>query len=102
MPEAYTGPYEAVEVPALGVIVKRGEPVTISDPSVRASLLRSGHWETVKNDDDDSADDDKASASEVRSWAKSVGLEVSSRGTIPADVRERYNAAHAPGKDAVK
>lgn len=31
---------------------------------------------------------------EIRTWARSVGLEVSDRGRIPADVRRRYDAAH--------
>jgi hypothetical protein len=31
---------------------------------------------------------------EIRTWAQSVGLEVSDRGRIPADVRQRYEAAH--------
>lgn len=33
-------------------------------------------------------------AAEIRAWATSVGLEVSDRGRIPADVRRRYEAAH--------
>lgn len=31
---------------------------------------------------------------EIRRWASEVGLEVSDRGRIPAEVRRRYNAAH--------
>ncbi len=34
------------------------------------------------------------SASDVREWARKEGLEVSERGRIPADVLERYEAAH--------
>lgn len=32
-------------------------------------------------------------ANEIRSWAQSQGIEVSSRGRIPADVRAAYEAA---------
>lgn len=32
---------------------------------------------------------------EIRAWAQSMGLEVSDRGRIPADVRRRYEAARA-------
>jgi hypothetical protein len=31
---------------------------------------------------------------EIRAWARSVGLDVSDRGRIPAGVRQRYEAAH--------
>ncbi len=33
-------------------------------------------------------------AAEIRAWATSVGLAISDRGRIPADVRRRYEAAH--------
>ncbi len=33
-------------------------------------------------------------AAEIRAWAQDVGLQVSDRGRIPADVRQRYDAAH--------
>lgn len=35
-----------------------------------------------------------ATPAEIREWARSVGLEVSDRGRIPADVHQRYEAAH--------
>ncbi|MFD9624053.1 Lsr2 family protein [Streptomyces virginiae] len=34
------------------------------------------------------------SAEDVRAWARSQGLEVNSRGRVPALVREAYQAAH--------
>ena len=34
------------------------------------------------------------SAGEVREWARSQGMEVSSRGRVGADVRAAYDAAH--------
>lgn len=33
-------------------------------------------------------------AKDVRAWAQSQGLEVPDRGRIPADIREKYEAAH--------
>ncbi|WP_274564857.1 histone-like nucleoid-structuring protein Lsr2 [Streptomyces spiramyceticus] len=33
-------------------------------------------------------------AAKIREWAKTQGIEVSSRGRIPADLLERYQAAH--------
>ncbi len=33
-------------------------------------------------------------SAEIRRWAKSVGIEVSDRGRIPANVIEKYEAAH--------
>jgi len=33
-------------------------------------------------------------AAEIRAWASSMGLSVSDRGRIPADLRQRYDAAH--------
>ncbi|WP_251061677.1 Lsr2 family protein [Streptomyces sp. ISL-100] len=33
-------------------------------------------------------------AKKVREWAQEQGIEVSSRGRIPADLMERYEAAH--------
>ncbi len=38
-----------------------------------------------------------ADAAEIRAWAEQAGLEVSAKGAIPRAVRERYDAAHAPG-----
>jgi hypothetical protein len=35
-------------------------------------------------------------ASDIREWARGEGLEVSSRGNIPDDIRQRYDTAH-PG-----
>jgi hypothetical protein len=37
-------------------------------------------------------------AAEIRAWATSMGLDVSDRGRIPADVRRRYDAAHPPAR----
>ncbi len=34
-------------------------------------------------------------SSEIRRWAAEEGIEVSSRGRIPGDLRARYEAAHA-------
>jgi Lsr2 len=36
-----------------------------------------------------------SSTSDIRAWAQSQGLEVSSRGRVSADVREAYEKAHA-------
>ncbi|WP_256098550.1 Lsr2 family DNA-binding protein [Streptomyces agglomeratus] len=36
----------------------------------------------------------RGDAAKVREWAQSQGIEVSSRGRIPADLMERYEAAH--------
>jgi hypothetical protein len=33
-------------------------------------------------------------AAKVREWAKSQGIEVNTRGRIPADLMEKYEAAH--------
>lgn len=38
---------------------------------------------------------DSTSPSDVRAWAQSQGLEVSSRGRVSAEVREAYDKAHA-------
>lgn len=35
------------------------------------------------------------SATEIREWARSQGLEVSARGRVPADIRQAYQAAHS-------
>lgn len=36
-----------------------------------------------------------ASAKDIRTWAKTTGLPVPTRGAIPADIRAQYDAAHA-------
>lgn len=36
----------------------------------------------------------RGDAAKVREWAQSQGIEVSSRGRIPADLMEQYQAAH--------
>jgi hypothetical protein len=38
---------------------------------------------------------DSSSTSDIRAWAQSNGLDVSSRGRVSADVREAYEKAHA-------
>lgn len=35
-----------------------------------------------------------SNAKDVRAWAQSQGIEVPERGRIPAEVREKYDAAH--------
>ncbi len=37
---------------------------------------------------------DRDKSTEVRVWAKSQGLEISERGRIPAEITDKYNAAH--------
>ncbi|MVA76988.1 Lsr2 family protein [Auraticoccus sp. F435] len=37
----------------------------------------------------------RASATEVRAWAAENGMEVSSRGRVPTEVREAYERAHS-------
>lgn len=39
-------------------------------------------------------DESKRDLAAVRSWAKEQGLPVSSRGRVPADVIDQYDAAH--------
>ena len=34
------------------------------------------------------------SATEIREWARSQGMEVSARGRVPAEIRQAYEAAH--------
>lgn len=36
----------------------------------------------------------QADSSQVRAWARSQGIEMSSRGRIPADVQAKYEPAH--------
>lgn len=38
---------------------------------------------------------DSSSPSDIRAWAQSQGLEVSSRGRVSAEVREAYEKAHS-------
>lgn len=38
--------------------------------------------------------DREPTAAEIRAWATNVGITISDRGRIPADVRRRYDAAH--------
>ena len=44
----YVGPYEEVEVPALGAFVKQGETVLVLDEDVAAGLVGQSTWEPVK------------------------------------------------------
>lgn len=43
----YDGPFEAVNVLALGATVKRGVPTEVADPALAAQLLAQG-WSEVK------------------------------------------------------
>jgi Lsr2 len=45
-----------------------------------------------------SATPNGASQSAMRKWARSQGLDVEDKGRIPADIVEKYNAAHAEAK----
>jgi hypothetical protein len=47
------------------------------------------------DESDDKPEHHEATAKDIREWAKSEGIDVPSRGAIPADVREKFNAAHA-------
>lgn len=48
MPEfKYVGPYEEVDVPALGAVVKQGETVDVSDEEA-AGLEGQSTWQRVK------------------------------------------------------
>lgn len=44
----YNGPYEEVEVPALGATIAKGESVEVSDAQAK-SLLNSENWSEVAN-----------------------------------------------------
>lgn len=46
MQVTYEGPHDAVEVPALGRTVKRGEPVKV-DKTLGARLLEQDAWKPV-------------------------------------------------------
>lgn len=37
----------------------------------------------------------KSNTAAIREWAEAQGIEVNSRGRIPAEIREQYEAAHA-------
>jgi hypothetical protein len=41
----YEGPYNAVEVPSLGITAIKGEPVDIADPATATALIRQGWTE---------------------------------------------------------
>ncbi|MEV7589732.1 hypothetical protein AB0O42_05605 [Streptomyces sp. NPDC089922] len=43
---AYSGPYSAVEVPALGLTAGKGDPIEVAE-DVAETLLRQG-WQEVK------------------------------------------------------
>lgn len=43
------------------------------------------------------ADEPKVDAKVVRAWAAEQGIDVPARGKLPADLVERYQAAHAEG-----
>lgn len=44
----YVGPFDAVEVPALGRDVKRGEPIEVEDAEIAKSLLeQKDNWQRV-------------------------------------------------------
>jgi hypothetical protein len=40
----YGGPYDEVEVPAAGVVARRGEPVEIEDDAIAKQLLEQDIW----------------------------------------------------------
>jgi hypothetical protein len=43
----YPGPFDAVEVPALGITAIKGEPVDVSDVATATALIRQG-WTEIK------------------------------------------------------
>jgi hypothetical protein len=43
----YVGPHDAVDVPALGVRVKRNHQVEVADKAVADSFAMQGDWEEV-------------------------------------------------------
>lgn len=43
----YTGPYDEVDLPALGMTCKRGASITVDDPELAASLLEQDVWAPV-------------------------------------------------------
>jgi hypothetical protein len=57
MKMAYNGSQGFVDVPALGGIVKRGEPVEIPSMTVAKALYRQG-WSLVRENNDDNGKGD--------------------------------------------
>lgn len=46
----YVGPFDEVEIPAVGAVVGHGETVEIEDPDLSASLVeQSDSWEHLPN-----------------------------------------------------
>lgn len=43
----YVGPYDEVEVPAIGAVVKQGETVQVEDTDVSAGLEGQDVWEHI-------------------------------------------------------
>lgn len=43
---AYGGPYQAVDIPSLGCVARKGEPIEVED-EIAESLLRQG-WTEIK------------------------------------------------------
>jgi hypothetical protein len=44
----YVGPFDEVEVPALGAIVKRGKPVEVDSDLAKEMLKQEDNWERPK------------------------------------------------------
>lgn len=44
----YVGPYDEVEIPAIGAVVQRNHQVEIHDPEVSKGLDGQADWEPVK------------------------------------------------------
>lgn len=54
----YVGPHVAVDVPALGQVVKRGESVTVTDVALAKGLLaQADNWQEVGVKDKDAGKD---------------------------------------------
>lgn len=53
-----------------------------------------GHARKISRGRGSAANRKSGSPTEIREWAKNSGLEVSSRGRVPAHVREAYEAAN--------
>lgn len=45
----YVGPYDEVDVPALGIVVSQGETVDVEDTDVSAGLDGQDSWEHIPN-----------------------------------------------------
>jgi hypothetical protein len=43
----YVGPFDEVEIPAIGAVVKRGHLVVIDDPEISKGLDGQADWEPV-------------------------------------------------------